>query len=65
MISHTPVGGNDIYAIQRVDCNNAQSNSSSTHYEIYDIFRKKCIAICDDFDEAQKKLNSFFNPPKE
>jgi hypothetical protein len=62
MMSFTPVGGNDIYSINLVECRDMKGGQVSSHYEIHDLYRKKCIAICDDLDEARKKIDSYFKP---
>lgn len=60
MISFERVGGNDIYAINLVKLVDVKNKRASSHYEIHDTFRKKCIAVCENFDEANKKIESFF-----
>lgn len=62
MISMTPVGGNDIYSINRIDAIDVQGECVSQHYEIHDLFRRKCIAVCGDMDEAQRRFDAIFTP---
>lgn len=60
MISFERVGGNDIYAINLVRWVDSRTKRAASHYEIHDTFRRKCIAVCESLEEANKKIESFF-----